>query len=163
MEQPTKNVRKEEEMKMFSRTSLLLVLALTCVHSVAEAQTASKPRRDRDVLTAEEISGASVSTVYELVRSKRPRWLTVRGSSTLRTSAGTDNMGKPMIYPAEAEIAVYVDDVKHGSQESLRSMSTNTVETIQYLDAASATQRFGTNHEYGAILIRFRGRQPGGR
>ena len=141
---------------MFSRTSLLLVLALACVHSVAEAQTASKPRRDRNVLTAEEIDEASASTVYELVRSKRPRWLSVRGSSTLRTAAGTDMLGRPMIYPAEAEIAVYFDDVKRGSQETLRSISTNTVETIQYLDAASATQRFGTNHEYGAILIRRR-------
>ncbi len=150
-------------MKMFSRTSLLLVLALACVHSVAEAQSASKPRRDRDVLTVEEFSDASVSTVYELVRSKRPRWLSVRGSSTLRTAAGIDNLGQPMLYPAEAQIAVYIDDVKHGSQETLRSMSTNTVETIQYLDAASATQRFGTNHEYGAILIRLRGRQPSGR
>ncbi|MDQ3515676.1 MAG: hypothetical protein M3403_02735 [Gemmatimonadota bacterium] len=150
-------------MKMFSRTSLLLVLALVCVQSVAEAQTASKPRRDRNVLTAEEIDEASASTVYELVRSKRPRWLSVRGSSTLRTSAGTDMLGKPMTYPAEAEIAVYIDDVKHGSQETLRSMSTNTIETIQYLDAGSATQRFGTNHEYGAILIRLRGRQPSDR
>ena len=148
-------------MKMFSRTSLLLVLALACVHSVAEAQTASKPRRDRNVLTAEEIDEASASTVYDLVRSKRPRWLTVRGSSTLRTSAGTDMLGKPMIYPAEAVIAVYVDDVKHGSQETLRSISTNTVETIQYLDAASATLRFGTNHQHGAILIRRGVRQPG--
>lgn len=65
-------------------------------------------------------------------------------------------MGKPTIFPMEAEIAVYFDDVKTGSQDVLRSLSTNAVESIEYLDAASATQRFGTNHEYRAILIRRR-------
>ncbi len=150
-------------MRSFGLTTVAVLLALAGVQATAEAQGGTKRARDRNVLTAEEISEASASTVYELVRSKRPRWLSVRGSSTLRTSAGIDNLGQPMLYPAEAEIAVYIDDVKHGSQESLRSMSTNTVETIQYLDAASATQRFGTNHEYGAILIRLRGREPGGR
>lgn len=145
-------------MNSLTRSTIVTLVALVSLQATAEAQSGTKRARDRNVLTAEEISEASASTVYELVRSKRPRWLSVRGSSTLRTAAGRDNLGQPMTYPAEAEIAVYVDDVKYGSQETLRSMSTNTVETIQYLDAASATQRFGTNHEYGAILIRFRGR-----
>jgi len=133
-----------------------VLLALAAIQATAEAQSGSRRPRDRSVLAAEEIRAAPASTVYELVRSKRPRWLSVRGSSTLRTVPGKDIMGKPTTFPMEAEIAVYFDDVKTGSQDVLRSLSTNAVESIEYLDAASATQRFGTNHEYGAILIRRR-------
>ncbi len=131
-------------------------MALAGLQATADAQGATRRPRDRNVLTAQEISAAPAATVYELLRSKRPRWLSVRGSSTLRTVAGKDIMGQPTVFQTEAEIAVYFDEVKAGSQEILRTMSTSAVESIEYLDAASATQRFGTNHEYGAILIRRR-------
>jgi hypothetical protein len=143
-------------MNSLTRTTIATLVALVSLQATAEAQSGTRRPRDRNVLTAEEIRTASVSTVHELLRSKRPRWLSVRGSSTLRTVAGKDIMGKPTVFPAEAEIAVYFDGVKAGSQEILRTMSTNAVESIEYLDAASATQRFGTNHEHGAILIRRR-------
>jgi len=143
-------------MSSLTRTTIATLVALVGLQATADAQGATRRPRDRNVLTAEEISTASVSTVHELLRSKRPRWLSVRGSSTLRTVPGKDIMGKPTTFPVEAEIAVYFDNVKTGSQDVLRSLSTNAVESIEYLDAASATQRFGTNHEYGAILIRRR-------
>ena len=54
----------------------------------------------------------------------------------------------------EPEIAVYVDEVRNGNQEVLRSMSLHAVDSIEYLNASSATQRFGTNHVHGAILVR---------
>ncbi len=143
-------------MNSLTRTTIATLVALVSLQATAEAQSGTRRPRDRNVLTAEEISAASVSTVHELLRSKRPRWLSVRGSSTLRTVPGKDIMGQPTVFQTEPEIAVYFDEVKAGSQEILRTMSTNAVESIEYLDAASATQRFGTNHEYGAILIRRR-------
>jgi hypothetical protein len=62
----------------------------------------------------------------------------------------------PMTVGVQPMIIVYVDDVPRGSHDVLRSMSTDDVESIERLDAASATQRFGTGHEHGAIVIRRR-------
>ncbi|MGI8618820.1 MAG: hypothetical protein ACR2L6_06980 [Gemmatimonadaceae bacterium] len=52
-----------------------VLLALAAFQATAEAQSGSRRPRDRSVLAAEEIRAAPASTVYELVRSKRPRWL----------------------------------------------------------------------------------------
>ena len=140
-------------MSSLARTAIL-PLAMLLGAQAAQAQDAPKRTRDRNTLTASEIEASTAASVYQLIQQKRPRWLSPRGSSTLRTQSGTDMFGRPTESPADPEIAVYVDEVRHGTQETLRSMPPHTVESMEYLDAASATQRFGTNHEYGAILVR---------
>jgi hypothetical protein len=141
-----------------TRTAIVFLVLLFAAQATADAQGATKRTRDRNTLTTEEIEGSTASSVFQLIQQKRPRWLSPRGSSTLRTQTGTDALGRSYEAPADPEIAVYVDDVKYGTQEVLRSMPPHTVESMEYLDAASATQRFGTNHEYGAILVRRKGR-----
>ena len=141
-------------MSSLARTAILSLVLLLGAQASARAQDASKRTRDRNALTASEIEASTAASVYQLVQQKRPRWLSPRGSSTLRTQSGTDMFGRRTESPADPEIAVYVDDVRYGTQETLRSIPPHTVESMEYLDAASATQRFGTNHEYGAILVR---------
>lgn len=136
------------------RAAVVVSLTLVGAQATAEAQSTSQRARDRNTLTAAEIEGSNSASVFQLVQQKRPRWLSPRGSSTFRTQTGTDMLGQPYEKPADPEIAVYVDDVRNGTQEVLRSMPPHTVESMEYLDAASATQRFGTNHEHGAILVR---------
>lgn len=141
-------------MSSLARTVILSLAMLLGAPATAQAQDAPKRARDRNALTASEIEASTAASVYQLIQQKRPRWLSPRGSSTLRTQSGTDMFGRPTERPADPEIAVYVDDVRYGTQATLRSMPPHTVESMEYLDAASATQRFGTNHEYGAILVR---------
>ena len=146
-------------MHSLARTAVALLLGLAGLQATAEAQ--ARPKADRNRLTSEEIRARPGATVHDLIRSKRPSWLSVRGSATFETRTVQDPYSaspKPMTVGAEPQIIVYVDDVRRGSQEVLRSMSTDDVESIERLDAASATQRFGTGHEHGAIVIRRRTR-----
>lgn len=141
-------------MSPLARTAIVLLVMLFGAQATADGQTVSKRSSDRNMLTAAEIEGSTSATVYQLIQQKRSRWLSTRGTSTLRTTSGVDMTGERYERPAEPEIAVYVDEVRNGNQEVLRSMPTHTVESVEYLNAVSATQRFGTNHEHGAILVR---------
>ena len=64
------------------RTALLpfALLAGACASASPEAQVA---RRDRDVLTAEEIEEVPSLSAYEVVRRLRPAWLQDRGAASV--------------------------------------------------------------------------------
>ena len=98
--------------------------------------------RNRSVLTAEEIDASRSGgwTAYDLIARLRPEYLRSRGPSSLRTLAPTTAV-------------VYVDDMRFGELASLRTFNTDQILFIQYLNAADATTRFGTDHFGGAILI----------
>ena len=131
-----------------------LVLALASAAASADAQ--NRTPQDRNLLTLEDIRAAPPSSVHQLIRAKRPRWLTIRGHSTLRTVPGRDIMGRPTVFMEPAQIIVYMDGVRFGSQDALKSINTDDVASIEYLDAQSATQAYGSNHQYGAIIVRRR-------
>lgn len=140
-------------MGSFARTAAVVALALVAAQATAEAQ--KKPRTDRSKITAEQIAARPTSNVYELIRSLRPNWLSVRGSATMQSRDAIDPYnGRAITVPLEPEIPVYVDDMRFGVDENLKSMPTTDIELIERLDAVTATQRFGTNHEHGAIVIR---------
>jgi hypothetical protein len=140
-----------------ARSLVIALLAVAGLQATAEAQSRSRPDRCR--LTSEEIRAQPASSVHDLIKAKRANWLSVRGSASFETRASVDPWGgKSMTVPVEPVIVVYVDEIKLGSAEILRSMSTEDVESIERLDAASATQRFGTGHDHGAILIKRRSR-----
>lgn len=144
-------------MHSFARTAAAAFLFIAGAQASAEAQAG--PKADRNRLTSDEIRARPVSTVHELIRSKRPSWLSVRGSATFRTQTVQDPFNatqKGVTVGVQPMIMVYVDGIRRGSQEVLRTMSTEDVEFIERLDAPSATQRFGTGHEHGAIVIRRR-------
>lgn len=96
----------------------------------------------RDMLFEAEIQTNRVPgmTVYDIVAHLRPEYLRSRGTNSLRD-----------LTPPTA--IVYVDNVKYGSLETMRSMSADNIAQIQYLSANNATTRFGMDHGAGAILI----------
>ena len=140
-------------MGSFARTAAAVAVALVAAQATAEAQ--ARPRMDRSKLTAEQIAERPASNAYDLIKSLRPNWFSVRGSSTLQSRDAADPYsGRSVTVPAQPEIAIYVDEIRFGSQDDLKTMSTTGIESMERLDAVTATQRFGTNHEHGAILIR---------
>ncbi|MBA3578763.1 MAG: hypothetical protein H0W42_02150 [Gemmatimonadaceae bacterium] len=143
-------------MKIFSRTSLLLVLALAGVQATAGAQEKPKTLQDRNRIATEEVRAQPPGSVYQLIRARRGHWLTTRGLSTLQTRSTLDPVLETTTASLTPEIIVYVDNTRVGSQESLRSINTDEVDSLEYLNAQAATQRFGTGHGHGAILIRRR-------
>ena len=121
------------------RRCLTLLAALALAGCASTGQTAAASGGNRSLLTAEELRAEpGTRTLDEIIRQRRPTWLTSRGATSLQ---GGD------------EIVVYRDGVPTGGPATLRSISAETVESVQFLSAADATTRFGTGHSLGAILV----------
>ena len=97
----------------------------------------------RDVITYEQIQSVSVSTALELIERLRPEYVRGRG----RTSFD----GPDAVLPV-----VYVDGVRAGGIEALRSIAATDVREIRYVNATDATTRYGTGHTAGVIEVRIR-------
>jgi hypothetical protein len=94
----------------------------------------------QNVLTAGEIVASHVSDVYQAVSQLRPQFLRRRYNS-------------PMPSFEAASVIVYLDNLKLGDGESLRSIPLGQVRLIRYLDPMEADLRFGGSHPAGAILV----------
>ena len=105
------------------------------------SSTASRARGSRDIITQEELANSDVQTALDAVRRLRPNFLQTHGGmSSSITQGGQD-------------IVVYVDNTRMGGPSALAQIPINDVKEIQYLSGTDATQRFGTGHGSGAILV----------
>jgi hypothetical protein len=133
------------------RHSKSLILALitlaTGIGCASSGGSSSGPKTrtsSPDYVTSIEIAATPASNAYELISRLRPRWLQTQGAGSLSGSVRTQ------------VIAVYVDGVRVGAKEGLRSISASSVKTMQYYDAArAATILHGVGSEAiaGAIII----------
>ncbi len=131
-----------------------LALGLVLLGALAHPAAAQKIRRDKNVITAEEIAKASGSTAFEVIRQLRPSWFVTRGvAGTQRQepagSATSSDVGG-MTVPG---IAVYVDGVKAGGTDELNSISVDRIKELHFYSANDATTKFGTGHPNGAIEV----------
>jgi len=100
-----------------------------------------KIKRDPFRLTAEEIATLpEAGNAFEAISRLRPRFLQTRGINRILSSS-------------PPEPTVYVDEVKRGQIDFLRSVPVHTIGEIRYLRGVDATTRWGMNHEGGAIMI----------
>ena len=129
----------------------LLLLALAVAGAPLSAQSSTK--RDRNRITEEEVRGSSAQNVYDLVRTLRPQWLRTRGNKTMSTERASGADGQDYAQIATPEIIVYMDGIRFGKDADLRTLSASEIASLQFLDASSATQRFGTGHPHGAIVL----------
>lgn len=119
---------------------LLLPVLLLAATACATASTGSgtRPGGSRDVITTAEIRESPHLNAYDLVRSLRPRWLRIRGSGSIN---------RPEF------VKVYRDGNLIGPPGALAQISVQQISQIRFLDGFAATQRFGTDHGNGAILV----------
>ena len=110
--------------------------------SATEAPSAApapaKRKRNANMLTADEIRETNAANAYDAVSRLRPNWLRKRGVSSINR---------------EGTILVYQDGLRFGGPGSLQQINASAIESISYLDGTAATQRFGTDHGNGAILV----------
>ena len=131
----------------FQLWSLLLVLVLAGCGGMATASGGGNSNLiTNELLREAETEGLSV---YQIIQRNHPRWLSAgRGD----TSFGNVTGGASVSDFAQ----VVLDGVPYGDLNTLRSLNTVSVESIEYMSASDATTRFGTGYAGGAILVRTR-------
>jgi hypothetical protein len=94
------------------------------------------------VITAEELSGPSVSSgnALEAVRRLRPNFLTVRGTTSIMNSTA-------------GSVHVSVDGAPLQTLDALSRLQARDVSEIRYLNPTSATQRFGVGAGSGGVIL----------
>lgn len=120
--------------KRFALLPLLLFL-MSCA-----ATAGGGPSRSAGTLRADEIAEAGVLTAHEAIERLRPQWLHTRSSPT---SSNPD--GSPP--------TLYVDGIRSNGIRELERIRASVVEEMRFLSPTDATNRFGTDHTGGAILI----------
>lgn len=130
-------------MGMASRWKPVTAWVAMVIASGCATARAGDSSPDRDVIAETELAQVEArTTAMQLVRRLRPFWLQGRGAT--RLSGG------------EHPIPVYVDGQRLGGPEILERYAAGDIQEIRFLDSIAATQRFGTGHVSGAILITMR-------
>src|SRR5437762_2629527 len=135
-------------MRGLSRSvSCLLVFGLAACASAATsagtAPTGTSPsgvRTNPDFISTPEIDAGGFRDAYDVVQRLRPTWFTKsRASSASTTMGGTQVSGASS--PNGVGLVVYLDKTRMGGPEALRDLSTSSIRSLQFMDAATATAR----------------------
>ncbi len=114
--------------------SLLAVVVLGGACASSGQPNQSRPRRNRNLITAEELSELSVASAYEAVQRLRPAWLQSRGRAPL-----------PVVFRNNSRWG--------GDPSSLQSIRIDSVREMRFLSASDATTRYGSGFTGGVILV----------
>ncbi len=101
-----------------------------------------------DYVTSIEIAATGANNAYDLINRLRPRWLRTQAPGSI--GAGVRSQ----------VVAVYLDGVRLGGLDALRSLSTAGIKTMQYYDATRAATVLrdpGSEPIAGAIVINTKG------
>lgn len=129
------------------RRTLLFAFAAaltTGCSATTQGGSGAGPRSSSNVLTRQEISVSPYSSTnaYEAVEKLRPTFLRPR-----TTSSG------PGILPE-----LFVDGVRKGSIELLKSIASSEIAEIRYVSVIDATTRYGMNVPAGVLDVKLVGR-----
>lgn len=112
-------------------------LAAATAPAAAAAPRAARGRVDRNLITREEIEASTQTDALGMVRNLRPAWFRSRGNGGFSTVE---------------VLRVYVDGLRT-DLSALRQLPPSVVREMRFLDASQATERFGTGHGMGALLV----------
>jgi hypothetical protein len=109
---------------------------LACTHS----QTVAANSPGSEVITEQEVASTTAATAYDIIRKRRPNFLSSRGKTSL---LGTSN----------ADPTVYVDDQAYGPISSLRTIPASQVSSIRLYRSWEATTKYGSGNMGGVIAV----------
>ena len=122
-----------------------VIAAPGCASSPASgssgSQQPSRTRVSRDRITSEELATIDVQNALQAVQRLRPNFLQTHGGATSSITRGPQ------------DVVVYVDQTRMGGPGTLANIPISDVKEIQYLNGTDATQRYGTGHGSGAIIV----------
>ena len=119
---------------------VLLTASIPLLVACASDPAPGGPRRDRNLITLEEIAALPVTNANDLINRLRPTWIRNRGPTSLSSGAPS--------YPV-----VYVNEVRSGGPEALYRVSSQIVREIRFINGRDATTRWGMDHGAGVILV----------
>jgi hypothetical protein len=120
-------------------TAGLLLFVTACATS-SPRSAGTSTSSSRTVLSTEEMQRAGYPDVFTTIQTLRPQWLQLRGSTRFRNNP-------------PAQIKVYLDGSLLGGPELMKQISTKSIFDARYLDGIEASQRWGLDHDMGAIVI----------
>lgn len=118
----------------------LSTLLLAAAANAAAQAPARKPRRDANLITAEELAAKPAQTLYDAIRALRPAWM-MRGRPTT------------LMPQNEGQLIVYVDGTRYGTIETLRQFVPSIAQAVRYYSPSDAEAHFGPGHLNGAIEV----------
>jgi len=126
--------------------ALTLSVAAACASSPSGTAGASQPSTSRsrgspDRITAEELATIDVQNALQAVQRLRPSFLQNRGGASSSITQGP------------VDVVVYVDQTRMGGPNALSQIPISDVKEIVHLSGTDATQRYGTGHGSGAIIV----------
>lgn len=120
-------------------------------------------------VTSDELRASAATTLYDFLQGTRPSWLRGRGEGALRagpvapaaSSGDEDPRATTALSPqgpsdqaaTSPSPKVYLDGGFVGDVNQLRQMLVSETESVELLDVAAATYRFGPGHPSGAIVV----------
>lgn len=126
---------------------VLALLASACASTPsaepADPAVQQTTRRSPNVISEEELTASTARNALEAVQRLRPEWLRGRGG------AGMSDVRE--LNPAD--LVVYVGNSRYGGMQSLSQFPLTTIKSLRYYNASEATNRWGTNHSGGAIVV----------
>ena len=130
-------------MLRLSNRAMVIAAAAFSVLSPAEA---AGQKRQRDVISAEEINASAFSSgdLHQAIRSLRPHFL--------EPARGVRTLGNGVIEP----LAVYLNGTRQTGVEALRTIPAAAVQEVRYLDPTRSWNEFGPRANGGALLIKLR-------
>jgi outer membrane receptor for ferrienterochelin and colicin len=152
-----------EVVMTFSRSIILAAVALTALGASAAAQESKSTKKDRSVITADEIATAQVATVYQVIEKLRPYYLrraeqprTIYGRTGNTSVAGEDSPAPGAVVDGgseSTELVVYVDGTEVGGVGELQRIQSDQVEQIRYLSGPDAQQQYGPRYAAGVVQV----------
>ena len=122
---------------MYRRLTIAVLVLATACGARTPGANSSQSRGPNNVVTQDEIATVPVDNAYDAIEHLRPQFLRPHVTGSRR--------------PAYA--VVFIDGVRRGGPEVLRSIAAKTVTQIRYLTSADATTRYGLDIEGGVIEV----------
>lgn len=132
--------------------SFLFTLTVGGTLLAANPTTAEAQRRNRDLITREELMKSSQKStdLFQAIRSLRSHFLA--GPRGTRTITGAQAPTQPI---------VYVDGTRVGDISILRNLLTENTEEVRFVPPTEASVRYGLDHGGGVILVKTVSPPPG--
>jgi hypothetical protein len=134
-----------------SVSAAFLLTAGACASTGTAGSGGTKASSTR--ITKPEITASSASTAYDVVSQLHPDWLRPASSNLSGTLGASQTSGTGLRQPV---VLVYLDGVRLGGTDQLRTLSAASVMSIEFVDSnrvSTVLRDIGTTTPDAAIMV----------